>query len=142
MGGATGENFMSEQLPKQVAQGYRASSERGEGHFKLVVVIVIIALIGYSGFKIVPPYVNNYQLQDTCDTESRFFAAHQKTDVKAKETVWAEVQSLGIPITQDAIKVETIGKTARVSVDYTVTVNLFGFDYTIDFHPRGESPMM
>jgi len=133
---------MAQGLPKRLAHGKRASSERGEGHFKLLVLLVILGLIGYAGFKIVPPYVNNYQLQDTCDTESRFFGAHTKTDVKTKETVWAEVQSLGIPITQDAIKVEVIGKTARVSVDYNITVNLFGFDYTLEFHPRGESPML
>jgi hypothetical protein len=128
--------------PKRLTQGNPISSERGEGHFKLLVVVVIFGLIGYTGFKIVPPYVNNYQLQDTCETEARFFAAHQKTDQKAKETVWAQVQSLGIPITQDAIKVDVFGRTARVSVDYSITVNLFGFDYTMEFHPRGESPII
>jgi hypothetical protein len=118
------------------------SAQRGEGHFKLIVVLAIFGAIAYVGFKIVPPYVNNYQLQDTCETESHFFAAHTKTDQKAKETVWLEVQSLSIPVTQDAIKVETIGKTARISVDYTITVNIFGFDVNLDFHPKGESPIV
>jgi len=120
----------------------RGGSERGEGHFKLIVVVVIIGMIGYAGFRIVPPYVNNYQLQDACETESRFFAAHQKTDQKVKDTIWAEVQSMSLPITQDQIKVDIYGKTARVSVEYAVTVNVFGFDYTINFHPTGESPIM
>ena len=121
--------------------GSRAGSERGEGHFKLLVVLVIFGLIGYAGFKIVPPYVNNYQLQDTCESESRLFAAHQKSDQKVKDSVWAEIQSLSIPIPQDAIRVEVIGKTARVSVEYAVTVNVFGIEYTMNFHPSGESPV-
>jgi hypothetical protein len=131
------------QLPtaRAAARG-RAWSQRGEGHFKLLVVLVIFGLIGYAGFKIVPPYVNNYQLEDTCQTESRFFAAHQKTDQKVRETLWAEVQSLNAPITQDQIRVEIIGRTARVSIDYSVTVNLFGYDYTMNFHPSGESPIL
>ena len=133
----TGPSPLSRPAPRD-----RAASQRGEGHFKLIVVLAIFGAIAYVGFKIVPPYVNNYQLQDTCETESRFFAAHQKTDQKARETVWAEVQSLGLPITQDMIKVERIGKTARISVDYTVTVNIFGFDVNLDFHPKGESPIM
>ena len=120
----------------------RPNSERGAGLFKLLVVLAIFGLIGYVGFKIVPAYVNNYQLEDACETESRFFAAHQKTEEKAKETVWAQVQSLSVPITQDQIKVEIIGRTARVSIQYSVTVNLFGFDYTMNFHPVGESPIM
>jgi len=131
------------QVPtRRASERSRAGSERGEGHFKFLVVLVIFGLIGFAGFKIVPPYVNNYQLQDTCETESRFFAAHQKTPQKVRETVWAEVQSLSTPITEDQIKVEVVGRTARVSIDYAVTVNIFGFDYTMNFHPTGESPIL
>jgi hypothetical protein len=134
---------VTRQLPvSRTAPGDGASSQRGEGRFKLIVVLAIFGAIAYVGFKIVPPYVNNYQLQDTCETESHFFAAHTKTDQKAKETVWLEVQSLGLPITQDMIKVERIGKTARISVDYTVTVTIFGLDVNLDFHPKGESPIV
>lgn len=133
---------MQSYLLKRIESRERGYAERGEGHFKLLVVIVILGLIGYAGFRIVPPYVNNYQLQDTCQSESALFAAHQKTDQKVKETVWAEVQSLGIPITQDAIKVQVIGRTARISVDYTLTVNLFGYDLNLEFHPKGESPIV
>jgi hypothetical protein len=132
---------MAQQQTHRAAGQGRACSERGEGHFKLLVVLVIFGLMGYAGFKIVPPYVNNYQLQDTCESESRLFAAHQKSDQKVKDSVWAEVQSLSAPITQDQIKVEIIGKTARVSVAYVVTVSVFGFDYTMNFHPSGESPI-
>ncbi|HUJ40949.1 MAG TPA: hypothetical protein VLW54_10405 [Candidatus Acidoferrales bacterium] len=109
---------------------------------KLLVVLVVLAMIGYTCFRVVPPYVNNYQLQDTCQSESAMFAAHQKTDQKVKETVWAEIQSLGLPVTQDAIKVQVIGRTARISVDYTITVNLFGYDLNLEFHPQGESPIV
>ena len=105
------------------------------------IVLVILGAIGYTGFKVVLPYVNNYQLQDTCESESRLFAAHQKTEDKTKDAVWAQVQSLGIPVQQDAVKVEVIGRTARVSVDYNIVVNLFGFDVNLDFHPKGESPI-
>jgi hypothetical protein len=131
------------ELPrKRLIERDRGPSERGEGHFKLIVVLVIFGLIAYCAFKIVPPYVNNYQLQDTCQSEATFFSAHQRTDQKAKEEVWAEVQSLGLPITEDTIKVQVIGRTARVSVDYTITVNLFGYDLILDFHPVGESPIV
>ena len=123
------------------AQRERARGERGEGRFKLIVVLAILGTIGYCGFKIVPAYVNDYQMRDTCESESRLFAARQKTEPKVRAAVWDQVQSLGIPVTQDAIKVETIGHTARVSVDYTIVVNLFGYDLNLDFHPKGENPI-
>ncbi|HXZ20196.1 MAG TPA: hypothetical protein VEG63_09620 [Candidatus Acidoferrales bacterium] len=121
--------------------GSRARSERGGAGLKFLVVLIILILLGYAGFQIVPPYVNNYQLQDSCVSESRLLAAHQKTEEKVRETVWATVQSLNVPIKQDDIKVEIIGKTARVSIQYAITVNLFGFDYTMNFNPAGESPI-
>jgi len=119
----------------------RNSAERGEGHFKLLVVLAIFGAIFYVGFKIVPAYVNNYQLQDTVETESRFFAARQSSEQKTRDTVWAQVQSLSIPVEKDQIKVEMVGKTAIVRLDYTVTVSIFGSDVNLDFHPRGESPV-
>ena len=119
----------------------RARSERGGAGLKLLVVLIILILLGYAGYQIVPAYVNNYQLQDSCLSESRLFAAHQKTEDKVRETIWATVQSLNIPIKQDDIKVEVFGKTARVSIQYAITVNLFGFDYTMNFNPAGESPI-
>ncbi|HVN09724.1 MAG TPA: hypothetical protein VMV61_12160 [Patescibacteria group bacterium] len=133
---------MAQVVPMQNERGRRRDLERGEGHLKLLVVIIIFGLIGYSCFMIVPPYVNNYQLQDTCQSESALFAAHQKTDQKVKDTVWAEVQSLGIPIKQEDIKVQVVGRTALISVDYTITVSLFGFELNLDFHPKGESPIV
>jgi len=134
-------NVAPQTPPNLLARRERARSQRGEGNFKLLIVLVVLGAIGYSGFKIVPPYVNNYQLQDTCESESRLFAAHQKSDQKTRDAVWAQVQSLGIPIQQDAIKVEIIGRTARVSVNYNIPVSLFGYDVNLDFHPKGESPI-
>jgi len=137
----TGLNVAPQSPPNLPARRERARAQRGEGHLKLLFVLVVLGAIGYTGFKIVPPYVDNYQLQDTCESESRLFAAHQKTEDKTKDAVWAQVQSLGIPVQQDAVKVEVIGRTARVSVDYNIVVNLFGFDVNLDFHPKGESPI-
>ena len=124
-----------------MARRDRTRAERGAGHVKLFIVLAVFAAIGYVGFKVVPPFVNNYQLQDTCESESHLFAAHQKTDQRTRDAVWAEVQSLGIPITQDAIKVEVMGRSVTVSVDYTIVVSIFGYDLSLPFHAKGESPM-
>lgn len=132
---------MQQQPTRRAAAGSRARSQRGGAGLKFLIVLVIFGLMGYAGFKIVPAYVNNYQLQDACESESRLFAAHQKTEDKVRESVWATVQSLSVPIKQDDIKVDIVGKSARVSIQYSITVNLFGFDYTMNFNPTGESPI-
>ena len=131
------------QLPPGIVRARdRARAQQGEGNIKFLIVLVILGAIAYACFKIVPPYVNNYQLQDTCDAESRMFAAHQKTDERVRQTVSAELQGLGITVPRDAIHVEIMGRRVRVSVDYTVTVNVFGVDIPLEFHPAGESPII
>jgi hypothetical protein len=116
--------------------------ERGEGRAKFIITLALIITVIYLCFKFVPPYVNNYQLQDTLDTESRFYAARQKKEDKVRDSVWAEVQSLGIPVEKDAIRVEMVGRTARVSVDYVVPVELPGYTVNLEFHTKGESPVV
>jgi len=131
------------QLPPGIVRARdRDRAQQGEGNIKFLIVLLILGAIGYVCFKIVPPYVNNYQLQDTCDAESRLFAAHQKTEDRVRQSVNAELQGLGITVPREAVKVETMGRRVRVAVDYTVTVNVFGFDVNLDFHPSGESPII
>lgn len=120
----------------------RRRAQQGEGNIKFLIVLLILGAIAYVCFKIVPPYVNNYQLEDTCVAESRLFAAHQKTEDRVRQTVNSELQGLGINVPREAVKVELMGRRVRVSVDYTVTVSVFGIDVNLDFHPSGESPVI
>ena len=117
-------------------------AQQGAGNIKFLIVLAILFAAGYAGFKLVPPYVNNYQLQDTCDAESRMFAAHQKTAERTRQTVYAEMQGLNLDVPSDAVHVDIIGRKVRVSVDYTVVVNVFGVDVHLEFHPAGESPII
>lgn len=116
--------------------------ERGEGNLKLIIWLVIFVLVGYVLFKIVPPYVNDYQLRDTLQTESRFFAAHQKTAEQVRATVWNEVQSLKIPAQREDITVSDAMRTAHVEVKYTVVVELPGYTLNLNFDPSAESPIL
>jgi len=131
------------QLPPGIVRARdRNRAQHGEGNIKFLIVLVILGAVGYVCFKLVPPYVNNYQLQDTCDAESRLFAAHQKTDDRVRQAINAELQGLGLSVPREAIHVETMGRRVRVGVDYTVVVNVFGVDVNLEFHPSGESPII
>ncbi len=116
-------------------------TERGEGRLKALIWFAVLITIGYILFKVVPPYLNNYQLKDTLVTEARFYSAHQKNEEQAREAVWKEIQNLQIPAKREDIKVSTTGRTSRISVSYTVVVDLPGYQWQIDFNPQAESPV-
>lgn len=116
--------------------------ERGEGRLKMIIWLAIFVAAGYLIFKIVPPYVNNYQLKDTLESESRFFAARVKTADAVRSAVWNEVQSLRIPAQREDIIVSEAGRVAHIEVKYTVVVELPGYTLNLNFDPTAESPIL
>jgi hypothetical protein len=116
--------------------------ERGEGNLKLIIWLVIFAMVGYVLFRIVPPYINDYQLRDTLQSESRYFAARQKNAEAVRSIVWSELQNLRIPAERENIIVSEAGRIAHVEVKYTVVVELPGYTLNLNFDPIAESPIL
>ncbi len=108
----------------------------------MIIWLAIIVVVGYLLFKIVPPYVNNYQLKDTLDSESRFFAARAKTAEAVRSSVWNEIQSLRIPAQREDIIVSEAGRVAHIEVKYTVVIDLPGYTLNLSFDPTAESPIL
>ena len=48
------------------------NSERGGSGVKLFLMIVLLGGMIFAGVKVVPIYVNNYQMQDAIESEARF----------------------------------------------------------------------
>jgi hypothetical protein len=117
-------------------------AERGKGNIKLIIWLLIFGAVGLVLFKIVPPYINDYQLHDTVQSESRYFAGRQKTAEAVRSSVWSELQSLRIPAERENIIVSEAGRTAHVEVKYTVVVELPGYTLNLNFDNVAESPIL
>ena len=53
--------------------------ERGEGRLKGILIVVIVALAIYSAWKVVPVYVNEYQLSDKMQEQARYAVVNRYT---------------------------------------------------------------
>ena len=116
--------------------------ERGEGKLKLIIWLAFFCVAGYLLFMIVPPYVNDYQLRDTLQTESRFFASHMKSAEAVRGTVWNEIENLRIPAQKEDIIISDVSRIGHVEVKYTVVVELPGYTLNLNFDPVAESPIL
>ena len=116
--------------------------EKGEGNLKLIIWLVIFAAVGLVLFRMVPPYINDYQLHDTLQSESRYFAARQKNAEAVRSSVWSELQSLRIPAQREDIIISEAGRVAHVEVKYTVVVELPGYTLNLNFDNVAESPIL
>jgi hypothetical protein len=100
----------------------------------------VVGFLVFAAIKIVPVYVNNYELQDSMETEARFAVANRTTPVQIRQDVWKKVVELGVPAKQDDLKV-VYGPdgTIQISLDYTVAIDLLVYKWDKDFHIRADN---
>jgi len=80
-------------------------------------------------------YVNEYQFIDGIQTLARFATATRQTPEQIRAAVMKEALSDGIPVAAEDIKVTAVNGNVRISADYSVTVDLTVYQWTINFHP-------
>jgi predicted membrane protein len=114
-------------------------SERGEGKLKAVIYLAILLLIIYSAVKIIPIYVSNYQLTDKMQEQARFAVVNRYTEEQIRDNIFKAAQELEIPAKRDAIKVFTTNAVVKISLEYTVPVDLLFYHMDLHFAPSSEN---
>ena len=114
-------------------------SQRGEGKLKSILVLVLVVLAIYSAIKVVPPYVNDYQLSDKMQEQARFAVVNRYTEEQIRENIFKEVTDLGIPAKKEDIKVLSTNSVVRISLEYTVPVDLLMYHLELHFKPNSEN---
>ena len=114
-------------------------SQRGAGKLKALIVTAILIFGIYVGFKLVPPYSAEYQLNDKIQEIARFGVVERKTEEQIRESVFKTIQDLDIPATRDNIKVTASSSKVAITVDYTVPVDLLFYHVDLHFTPTSEN---
>ncbi len=114
--------------------------EKGASRLKTVFGLLVLAAIIYCGIQIVPPFVNNYQLQDAIKEEARFAGVNRRDPESIKDDIFVKMRELNIPARREDIHVELNGPFSYlISLDYSVTVDLRVYQLRLQFHPQGDS---
>lgn len=116
-----------------VAHSRRRFRERGEGRLKAIVITAILAMIVYSAFKVAPAYMNDFQLHDKIQQEARFAAGTNKSEEQLRDSIFKEMQDIGIPAKREDIKIEFNGRDVKISLDYVVPIDMFFYHGAIHF---------
>jgi Domain of unknown function (DUF4845) len=111
------------------------TSEKGAGHLRAILWTLVLASCIYVAFKVVPYLVNEYQFQDGMQEIARYASAMHQDPAKVHDAVLKEAEKDDVPVGADDIKVEGTGGNFRISADYSVTVDLTVYQWTLNFHP-------
>ncbi|PYT68076.1 MAG: hypothetical protein DMG39_22145 [Acidobacteria bacterium] len=113
--------------------------ERGEGKLKGILIVTIVVLGIYTAWKILPPYVNDYQLADKMQEQSRYAMVNRYTEDQIRDNIYKIMQDLDIPARREDIKIVANGNVVKISLDYTVPVDVLMYHTDLHFSPNSET---
>jgi hypothetical protein len=132
-------DFGTSQIPHQTNPRRKSrparAGERGAGHLKAIVWSLILVALVYVGFKVIPQLVNEYEFQDGMQTIARFASVNRDPSEKIRDAILKEAQKDDVPVEPADIKIVGNAGNVRISVDYSVMVDLGVYQWTLNFHP-------
>lgn len=117
----------------------RRATERGGGKLKLIFWLLLLAAVVYTAVKTIPHYVSNYELEQYLQEEARFAIVQRRSEEEVRSLVLAKMGDLGIEAGRENVTVRATTRGITISVNYTVVVDLLGYQLHLDFRPSADS---
>jgi hypothetical protein len=114
-------------------------SESGKITFKAVLSLAFLAAVIFASFKIIPIYVNNYELKDYILNQTPFWLTQRASAEGIRKNILAKAQDLGLPIAEDDVTVEANQNRVSVSIDYHAPVDLKVYTLQLHFTDSSEN---
>jgi hypothetical protein len=103
------------------------------GKLKGLIGLFIIVGCFYTAWNLIPPYFNNYQLQDSLDDIARKNSYTSTSEDDIKKIVVIKAESEDIKLKEDQVFVTRTRDGLGISVKYRVHVDMVVHPVDIDF---------
>lgn len=102
----------------------------------MVLTLLVLGTLVFTGVKIIPVYVTNYQFNDAMSSEARFALSSfpKKTETDIQDDLYKEAVKDGLSIKREDIKVVINGSLVTISLDYVVPIDLKVYVWNKNFH--------
>jgi len=123
-------------------QGYNVPSlrsQRGGGTIKAILWTVVLVYGAFVAYKILPAYVAEYQLADKMQEQARFSVVNRYSEEQIRDNIYKVVKDLEIPVKREEIKIFASQEVVRISMDYTIPVDLLVYQLNLHFTPSSEN---
>ncbi len=110
-------------------------SERGFLSFGAIIVLLVLACGIFVAIKLLPPYINNYQLQDSINDIALRSTYSQITEEEIRKTVITGARDDGVNLLPQQVTVHKRGPTVEIAVKYSVSVDLLVSQVPLNFEP-------
>jgi hypothetical protein len=114
-------------------------SQLGGSRLKATVWTAILAAFVYVCFRVLPIYMDDFQFRDTMETAARFASVNSQSPDQIRRNLLKQAQMAEIPIRLEDIKVVARGGRIDIEANYSVTVDLHVYQWTLTFHPSASN---
>ena len=115
------------------------NSQLGAGKLKAIFWVGVLVALAFVGMKVVPVLLNEYQFQDAMQTTARLATVTRQTPDGIRKTIFEEAQKEDIPIQPEDIQITSGAGRVTISAEYSVTVDLGVYQWTLNFHPSASN---
>lgn len=117
----------------------RNRTEAGEGRGGCLVGVVLLIVVGFIAFKIIPVKVKAAEVRAVIADESKSAGTH--SDERIRKAILDEAAHQGLPVSDDSIQIDRNANLMRITVDYTVPIVFPGYTYQMHLHHYAENPI-
>jgi hypothetical protein len=114
-------------------------SDSGRITLKGLLTVAFFVALTYSGAKILPVYVDNFELQDYIQSQTPYWLTQRITAEAIRKTVLAKAQDLDLPVEEEDVTVEANQYKVSIVIDYYVPVDLKVYMLQLHFTPASEN---
>ena len=115
--------------------GLKRRGESGAGRIKAIIWTLILAALAYVGFKVTPILINEYEFQDDISNLARASTINRHTPEQIRDDIMKIAQKDDVPAEEDDIKVQAANGNVKIDVNYSVTIDLTVYQWTLNLHP-------
>lgn len=112
------------------------TTRRGAGSFGCLISLLLVAVVGYVGFRIGDAYLGYLRYKDAMAQQVRFADRYSDSVIRLHLTAIAD--SLGLPPDARVLTLEREGDTIRISARYTETMDFRVTKKELHFNPRAQ----
>lgn len=113
--------------------------QAGTSNLKAILWTVLLVAFAYICVRVVPVYMADFQLRDSMESAARFASVNHFTPEEIRMNVFKEAERSEVPLKLQDIKVANRNGRIDIEANYSVTVDLHVYQWTLNFHPTASN---
>jgi len=114
-------------------------NQKGEGRGGAIFGFLILGLVIYIAFKVVPVMIRVYAYEDEVREDAKYL--HRRNMDQLRDDLFHLAQKEDLPVDEDNIDVLKVENTLKVDIVYSVPIDFPGYVYTWSQHIKYEAPI-